>query len=898
MKSYVSPYAAVKPLSAPHRRRVHAVVSVLAVAVAVFIATPVASAQGQAAGQIAVQQFNVPAGDLSSALLMFGEQSGLQFNVDSTLTDGKRSNGVRGSYAVDRALIELLSGSGLSYRYSGPRTVVIEPATEVSDAHQLGPLRIGGSAGGGAGTDSSINGVNGSGDVTSTEGSGSFTSGALTVASKMPLSIKETAQSVSVVTHQQMVEQNITDFDTLMEYSPGIVTMTTGVQGPIENSYYSRGFLIQRVQIDGGAPMDISDVNVGLNPLFDMSIYDHAEILRGADGLFNGFGNAGGVIALQRKRPLDHFQLVVEGQAGSWDNYRTVVDVTGPLALNGRLRGRAVATFQDNHEFVDLASNRKELLFGTVDFDATPTTLLSLGFTRTLQDAVPFTSGLPRYRSGADLGLSRDTCLCVPWGSYEVDSTELFMRVEQLFGESWKLTANVTNFDQDSFIKYGSVSGYVNPVTLTGPTFSTGFTREASEQLTADLSLSGSFEWLGHTQLFVVSGMMTEADAAGKRTYTGLSSGTAVDVFNYDPYDPAYADNTDSALLSSHYPMYKKSQRMLAANLRLTLLEPLHLEFGMKYNFIEREELREGYCTVATGCTSSATGLTYAQGEMIGTYPGGYSDEEVNWPPAVKLIYDLNDAFTAYVSYTDIYQEQTTSIDFSGNSLEPITGTNYEVGLKWSGRGGKLNATFSAYRVEEENIAVWVGSSTLFPNTGSTICCYSDDGDYTRVSKGVDLELQGELLPGWNIAASYTWNNNVEKGEDNYSEGDPMQSRFPKHNFKLWNTYRFQTGEWMSRLSISAGVVAKSRAYYAGTACQEYSETGSCTGGNQDFEFTQGFYAVTSARVAYQFSDNWLLSLNVGNVFDRRYWETVGNSRSGNYYGEPRNYTLGLRGKF
>ncbi len=84
-------------------------------------------------------------------------------------------------------------------------------------------------------------------------------------------------------------------------------------------TFYSRGFAIERLQIDGGAPMDIGHpTSYGLIPQIDMAEYDHAEVLRGADGLFNGYGDPGGVINLARKRPLDHSQLVVEGQYGSW----------------------------------------------------------------------------------------------------------------------------------------------------------------------------------------------------------------------------------------------------------------------------------------------------------------------------------------------------------------------------------------------------------------------------------------------------------------------------------------------------------------------------------------------------------------------------------------------------
>lgn len=861
-------------------------------------AVPAASAQqgqqGQGLGE--THEFDVPAGPLSSALLRFGQQSGLQFNVDSRLTDGKSTGGVHGRHSAQSGLAGLLAGSGLTFRFAGPRTVVIEAAPDVGDARVLGPLRIEGAAAGAA-----VNGVNGSSDVTATEGTGSYTSGALGIASKMPLSIKDTPQSVSVVTQQRIVEQNITDFASLMNQSTG-VTAITGVNGSLETEFYSRGFRVQRMQLDGGAALDIQNSNWGMVPQLDMAVYDHAEILRGADGLFNGYGNPGGVISLVRKRPLDHYQAIVEAQAGSWDNYRTTFDVTGPLAQDGRLRGRGVLVWQDQDFFYDTASNQKELLYGVLDYDLTPSTLVGLGASRSWQDSVPFTSGLPRYTTGADLGLPRDTCLCFPYNRYDLDTTELFGWIDQSFGEHWSLKANLGRIKQDRSWKYGVVSSAVNPVTLTGPYLSQTMGDGVSTQTTADLTLNGSFELFGHRQQLVVGANYAEADGGGLTNYSAPLSSflnpVYVDVLNFDPNDPAYYERA-SGLRSTYYPKHLSSQWGAYATLKLTFWEPLHLNIGVRYSRLKRETEYFGYCALADGCTDFDTGETYVPGQQRSHVRSRMDTRDFSWPPAVSLVYDVNDAVSVYASYTDIYYEQSTALDFAGRPLDPITGSNIETGIKWAGREGRLNATLALYRVEQDNIAVYAGYLPGFVSDGATACCYTSDSDLTRLSKGVDAEVTGEILPGWQIAASYTWNDNKEEGSDSYQNGDPLQSRFPKHLIKLWSSYQFQEGSRLQRLSLGGGVNAQSRGYYGGRVCLGYDDTGTtCTGGNVAYDFEQGFYAVFSARAAWRIDDRWQVALNVNNLLDRRYYQTVGSTLSGNWYGEPRSYTLSLRGQF
>ncbi len=108
----------------------------------------------------------------------------------------------------------------------------------------------------------------------------------------MPLSMKETPQSVSVITPPRMQDQNLSDFRSMMDQATG-VSVVTSTNGPMAPSFYSRGYEITSIQIDGGPPINTA---YNLFPRVDMGMYDHVEIRRGAAGLFIGYGDPSGSI--------------------------------------------------------------------------------------------------------------------------------------------------------------------------------------------------------------------------------------------------------------------------------------------------------------------------------------------------------------------------------------------------------------------------------------------------------------------------------------------------------------------------------------------------------------------------------------------------------------------------
>ncbi|RYE95552.1 MAG: TonB-dependent siderophore receptor, partial [Oxalobacteraceae bacterium] len=149
-----------------------------------------------------------------------------------------------------------------------------------------------------------------------TEGSEDYTVKAQSTATRLPLSLRQTPQSVSVVTRAQIDDFQLNDVNALLATVPGV-----NVQAQESDRFYysARGFDIQTFQVDGiGLPFAF-EVQTGS---IDTAIYDHIEVVRGAPGLLSSTGNPSAVVNFVRKRPSKTFKTSTSAQYGSFDALR------------------------------------------------------------------------------------------------------------------------------------------------------------------------------------------------------------------------------------------------------------------------------------------------------------------------------------------------------------------------------------------------------------------------------------------------------------------------------------------------------------------------------------------------------------------------------------------------
>lgn len=835
------------------------------------IVPTVSSAQSTAVDQQI--SLSIPPQSLSGALRQLAEVSGLQLVYATEITDSKQSPGVTGNLTVRSALTQLLAGSGLTFQFSGDRTVLItatQAATDDSGVRQGGQVTVEGQGGNMpyGGLVSSVNGVNGSSDVEATEGTGSYTTGATSVASKIPLKPRETPNSVSVVTAQQMQDQSLNSVKDVLERLPGI-SSAPGANGE-EFDVYSRGFKVDTYSFDGGAPVSYA---YGNRPVIDMSEFDSVQLVRGADGLFGGYGNPGGVVNLVRKKPLDHRQITYGQDIGSYNYFREELDITGPLTP--KLRGRFVVAQQDNEYFYDVANSHKTSVYGTLEYDLTPKTQLSVGASYTREKNRPNQGGLPRYLDGSEIDWPMSTCLCAASNFDRAKKSEFTVALNHQFTENLALKVNATHVDQNVDATYYGLSSSVvkggdNKGTLGG--FGS---YNPTKQDALDFNLNGGFDLFNRHHQFVVGGNYIYANNDGGTTTT-YDSVDVPDIFHFDPYAypaPAYTPPFYMGIRS------RTEQYGAYASGRFEITEALHLMLGVRYNY-SRMELTSKY--------------SFSPDPQVSSPIVARNLSE----PAVGFTYDFLKNFTLYGSHQKTYRPQTYTQYIPGNAPPPpITGKNDEVGVKYEAPSQKFNASLSYYSIIQNGFL-----QTDYIN-GGNIPALQDS-----VSRGVDAEATGELFPGIQIAASYTYNDNKVTTQA-YPSGTLTEQRTsfaPKNKARIWATYRPPASSDFNRFLIGGGIDYQSSAYNTGYICATplTNPTDYCPYTGPDsyvaYEFTTKAYTTLSASVGYRLTNNLELSVVGKNLTDVKAW-APGPFQSVlgyNFYAPPFNVLVSLRARW
>ncbi|MDF2796580.1 MAG: TonB-dependent siderophore receptor [Pseudomonas orientalis] len=774
------------------------------------------------------QRWSVPAGPLSSALDQVARQGGLSLSYDASSVQGKQTPGLTGTYTSGQALSLLLQGTGVQVQKTSANSFLLMTPIDSGAAMELGATSI----------SSDLLGE-------TTEHSGSYTTGAVTIG-KMPQTLRHTPQSVSVLTRQRLDDQNITNLTTLMEQTPGVVVDYTDSE---RVTYYSRGYQIDAIQYDGATVVQGSGGGSFIQS--DSAIIDRAEILRGATGMLRGAGNPSGTVNLVRKRPTRDFQASGTVTAGSWDSQRYVADLSGALTENGAIRGRVIAVHDDKDSFQDSRMERKNVFYGVLAADLSDSTTVTTGIEYTDLDATGSWGGLPANFDGKPLNLSRSTYLGADWNRWNRRNLQTFAELEHSFDNDWKLklSGTRTHFRLDD---NGFKQTYISRASTTNPYLMNYQVTEGdggeSEQTNLSATLNGPFDLFGREHELMVGVERIRNDSTASATKSTPSG-----VFDIRTWDPKTSLAEPDISITARPVMTRTTQEAAHATWRISLADPLTAVIGARINWYDYEQENN----------TKSSGRFSVNQKIV---------------PYAALIYDLNQNFSVYGSYTEIFNPQTNT-DLSGSVLDPVTGEAYEMGIKGEFYEGRLNTSLALFRINQ------VGNA-LDDTSGPNPCLPNYTNGYCKVaagknrSDGFELEISGEVLPGWQVTGGYTYTTTEYLKDTVSNTGNVVRSTDPKRSLKLFTTYRLP-GE-LDAWTVGGGVTAQS---------DIYSRSGAA-------EATQSGYAVYNALLGYRFNDNYSMQLNANNIFDKSYYKKIAATATGYYYGDPRNVSVTLRAAF
>ncbi|WP_201523867.1 TonB-dependent siderophore receptor [Aliarcobacter butzleri] len=668
-----------------------------------------------------------------------------------------------------------------------------------------------------------------------TENTGSYTTGATSTATKLDLSLRETPQSVVVVTTEQIQDQNL-------ESLADVTNTVAGFNSPVWDTdrvyITSRGFEVDYYQLDGIPTNYSGDVQQ------DLSMYDRVEIVKGANGLMTGAGSPAASINLVRKHANSkEFTGNATISAGSWDAYKGTVDISTPVNEKGSVRTRVVAKYGDEDSFLNYYNKETTVLYGIVDADISDDTKVFIGASHQKNDASGSTwGGVPAWFSdGSDTNFSRSTSITPDWTYWNKETNTIFTGIEHYFKNDVKVNANYSYLEFDSNSNL-TILGYgVFPDKITGKGISSNYvwkgkTKDKNHNIDIYSSIPIELAKKDHE---IIIGLSYNQNKSVSKTASVLSQ-TAFDndVLNNNVYnwnsnirEPIWGDYSKTA-------DNKTEQTSVYLVSRLSLTDSLTMILGSRLTDYEYNNILSNY------------GFEY--------------EHEIT--PYAGLVYKLDDNHSIYTSYTNIFDPQENK-DQSGKYLDPKKGNSYEVGIKGEYFDKKLNTSLTLFRMEQDNVAEKAGVNP------TTLEDYYKGVDGTT-SKGIEVDVRGEITDNWNAALS------LVSFEAKDSDDRDVSTTAPRNQVILSSKYKF------GKYSFGGTVNWQDKFY---------SNVTNPLG--DSIKLTQNDVIIVNLMAKYEITKNLSTQLNINNLFDKNYYSNIVYDMQ-YIYGDPRNTTLSLNYKF
>lgn len=791
-----------------------------------------------------VHQYSIPASTLDQALNVFKTQSGIDIAFNANDVKSLQSNGLNGSYTVEEGLGRLINQHNLqATKTENGYALTLKNATtksgEQNESTQLASIK--------AITNNEV-----------TEGTGKYTPNVNVTALPFSATLKETPQSVSVITNQLIQDKKINNFLEAMESTPGVAVRQYESNRATINS---RGMEINDYLIDGIPTTTVFDSRYTAGEIFnDLSIYDRVEVVRGSAGLTTGTGDPSAVVNLVRKKADSrNFKGSVSLEAGSWSHYGATADISTPITTSGDTRARFVVNYQDKDSYIDLLHNNTQTVYATVEQDLTNQTKLTAGISHQEEkDKGVMWGGLPAW-GGAQMGnwtplanWDESKTTAADWTRWNVDYTNWFVGGEHIFDNGWKAKINFSHGERDSTAKMLMLFPFVSPTGVSGGIKSAGIYDTNQKHNGVNMQVDGDFNLFNRVHQLAFGVNYTEQKSESyNRVGSGMANGNIYTWTGLNYPEPNFGPKMFAR-------KDKEETKSMYAAGRFTIFDPLKVIVGARY--------------VDYDLTHTAANLKESKVNFDKIIPYG------------GIVYDIIPQLSVYTSYTRILKPQN-ELDVNGNVLNPVKGNNKEIGLKGQFFEDRLNASIAWFKTTRDN-------QKVFDRLVSGEDRYKESKD--AQAKGYEIEISGEVLPNWQVMAGYTkvnatyHNNIVDATTIGYNEKLDA-TLIPEKQFKLFTSYRMP-GSW-SGLTIGGGVTWQSATYQANpTSFFGFPFY-------KGVQTRQGAYAVADFMARYQFNTHLSAQLNINNVFNKEYYGITEDALQV-YRQPPRSALLTLKYQF
>lgn len=661
---------------------------------------------------------------------------------------------------------------------------------------------------------------------------------------RLPLTAREIPQSISTISAELMSYTNMLDINDVMMHVPGVNVTLYDTQRPL---YFARGFQITDFQVD-----NIPTYSGNTNQEYDTALYEHVEVIRGANGLFSGVGSPSATVNLIRKRPGREFAAAVTGTIGSWNMRRGVFDVSSPLTDQGTVRSRLVVASLDTDSFRDRYHEKKLAGLAIIEADVTEQTTIAFG----LQDQDNKPDGtiwgtVPIYAADGSLAeLPVSASFAPEWTHWQRQSGTVFADITHQFNDTWKFKAalNQTQGEVSSLRVYAM--GFPDKTTGQGLKLLAGVGATEDTRNSLDLYLTGSYQAFG-LEHDIIAGASTSKLATTTDLFSSVANWSylVANAWDYDGKAPK--------------PEYKKTGAYRIAN-----TEQQGIYLANRFRLSQTWSLIGG---ARFSNWETATDNFNTSGLFTNTTGAYQVDHE--FTPYAGVVWDFMAQHAFYLSYTDIFTPQNYK-DKDNNLLAPVLGKNLELGLKSSFMDGALALNAALFKTAQDNYAV---RDTTQPENSLPDGSSAYKGINGTESQGFEISTNGRFSDNWLVNAGYTY------VDTKRHTNDKIWTNLPEHSAQLSSHYELSGA--LSGLTLGGGLNWQSDTvgYNLSHPLKKTGET-----------YTQKSFVLANLYASWQFAEKLSSTLSITNLFDELYWANIDYAN----YGKPRQVSLSLKWQY
>jgi iron complex outermembrane recepter protein len=637
-------------------------------------------------------------------------------------------------------------------------------------------------------------------------------------ATKTDTPLRDIPQSIQVVPQQLIRDQNLTRLDDALRNVPGVAPDFNS--GPYV-TYRIRGFealnnnLLRNGQIDAGAGESVELSNV-----------ERIEILKGPASVLFGLGNPGGSINVITKRPLSEPFYAADVTIGSYSFYRGAVDLSGALNDEKTVLYRLNTAYRNSGSFIDFYNSDNLSISPVVSVVLGDRTNLTIegDYVRTRDSGfTPFVPVVGSVLPNPVGKIPRNRNVGEPTDRINASLIRVGYQLEHKFSDEWSLR----NGFLYSFRDYNDNRTLPGTLGADNRTLSRSFRDFDFQSITYNFSTSliGKFMTgsVQHQLLFGIDLNSYENRVPKFRD----AEAAPIDIFNpiYGQPRGEFGDTFSNTTVNNSIGIYLQDQIAFTDNFKVVV--------GGRFDIIDQRS-EDFSASIRSSKSESA------------------------FSPRLGIVYQPIPPLSLYASYVSSFTPASGVFlfggDLSNNAFEPERGRQYEIGIK-ADLSDRISATLAFFDLTRTNVLTDDPNNPGFQiQTGE------------QNSRGIELSLGGEILPGWNFIGGYAYTDVRVTRDNTFPVGSQLPNT-PDHSFNLWTTYQIQTGD-LQGLGFGLGL------FFVGDRSGDLPNT-----------YRLPSYLRTDAAIFYK-RDRFKIALNFRNLFDVEYFDN-GSSATRVNYGQP-----------